>query len=75
MGYHLLRSLRRASVTRLMVAPSQCYLPKSLKAWGWAVQLYALRSRKSWGIGDLDDLSEFTRWSRQNLKTNFCPQW
>ena len=25
--------------------------------WGWAVQLYAARSRASWGIGDLDDLA------------------
>jgi 4-alpha-glucanotransferase len=33
------------------------------RAWGWAVQLYALRSRESWGIGDLADLRRFGRWA------------
>ncbi len=31
--------------------------------WGWAVQLYAARSRASWGIGDLDDLARLASWS------------
>jgi 4-alpha-glucanotransferase len=43
------------------VAPARCHLPPSLaaggRAWGWAVQLYAMRSRASWGIGDLEDLA------------------
>jgi 4-alpha-glucanotransferase len=34
------------------------------RAWGWAIQLYALRSKDSWGIGDLADLRLFARWSR-----------
>ena len=40
--------------------------PAPDRAWGWAVQLYALRSRTSWGIGDLADLSRFGRWARQS---------
>jgi 4-alpha-glucanotransferase len=31
--------------------------------WGWMVQLYALRSARSWGIGDLGDLREFVNWT------------
>ncbi len=38
--------------------------PAPDRAWGWAVQLYALRSRESWGIGDLADLRRFARWAR-----------
>ena len=33
------------------------------RAWGWAVQLYAARSKDSWGIGDLADLRRFGRWA------------
>jgi 4-alpha-glucanotransferase len=50
--------------SRLIVSPGTCFLPKDLRAWGWAVQLYALRSHSSWGMGDLADLERFGRWSR-----------
>jgi 4-alpha-glucanotransferase len=35
------------------------------RTWGWAIQLYALRSRDSWGIGDFADLRRFARWSKK----------
>src|SRR6202171_3222341 len=41
-----------------------CYAPPQ-RTWGWAIQLYALRSRDSWGIGDLGDLRRFGRWSKK----------
>jgi 4-alpha-glucanotransferase len=51
----------RGGETALVVAPGRCHLPPALaaggRAWGWAVQLYALRSRASWGVGDLADLA------------------
>ncbi|TVQ39638.1 MAG: 4-alpha-glucanotransferase [Wenzhouxiangella sp.] len=41
-------------------APANCFLPPSLRAgqrrWGISVQLYGLRSRSNWGIGDFGDL-------------------
>jgi 4-alpha-glucanotransferase len=45
----------------LVVAPAQ--LPKAPPTWGWQLQLYALHSAGSWGIGDLGDLREFVRWT------------
>src|ERR1700682_1038987 len=45
--------------------PSEPCAPPPERAWGWAIQLYALRSRQSWGVGDLADLRRFGRWSRR----------
>lgn len=48
---------------RLVVCPGRC--PEALGSrWGWAAQLYAARSRDSWGIGDLADLRRLTSWGR-----------
>jgi 4-alpha-glucanotransferase len=41
----------------------QC-APAPERAWGWAVQLYAVRSRSSWGIGDLADLRRLGAWAK-----------
>jgi 4-alpha-glucanotransferase len=65
LGYHELQGQETGELTRVIVAPGQCYLPEALKTWGWAVQLYAVRSRKSWGMGDLGDLATLARWSAQ----------
>ncbi|HEV2027438.1 MAG TPA: 4-alpha-glucanotransferase [Candidatus Dormibacteraeota bacterium] len=46
--------------------PDEPCAPPPKRAWGWAIQLYALRSRESWGIGDLADLRRFGRWSRRH---------
>src|SRR5712664_845609 len=55
---------RPPSIRRLKLPDEPC-APAPDRAWGWAVQLYALRSRDSWGIGDLADLRRFGRWSRR----------
>jgi 4-alpha-glucanotransferase len=62
-GYHKLYP-RGGSETLLVVSPGRCFLPDDLRAWGFAAQLYAARSRASWGIGDLADLSRLGRWTR-----------
>jgi 4-alpha-glucanotransferase len=45
----------------VVVAPPA--LEPAPRAWGWMLQLYALHSAGSWGIGDLGDLREFTTWT------------
>jgi 4-alpha-glucanotransferase len=42
----------------------RCYMPNWLenaRAWGIAIQLYAIRSEQNWGIGDFRDLAQFAR--------------
>ncbi|MGI8686478.1 MAG: 4-alpha-glucanotransferase, partial [Acidimicrobiales bacterium] len=63
LGYHRLVREDDGFVSRLVVAPPACHLPDGLHIWGWAVQLYAARSRASWGMGDLGDLARIGRWS------------
>src|SRR5262249_35008541 len=50
-------------VTRTTVLIAPPALPEPPRTWGWMVQLYALRSASSWGIGDLADLREFVSWT------------
>lgn len=45
----------------LVAAPPR--VPQAPTTWGWMLQLYALRSQRSWGIGDLGDLREFIDWT------------
>jgi 4-alpha-glucanotransferase len=49
---------------RYELAAGRCAPPPD-RAWGWAVQLYAMRSRESWGVGDFADLRHFAHWARR----------
>jgi 4-alpha-glucanotransferase len=62
-GYHRLR-LTDGTAAPLVVSPGRCFLPEDMTMWSWAVQLYALRSSESWGIGDFGDLARLGRWAR-----------
>ena len=45
----------------LIVTPPRLRAPDP--AWGWMLQLYALHSDRSWGVGDLDDLRAYVEWA------------
>ena len=45
----------------LVVVPRR--LPVAAPTWGWMLQLYALHSADSWGMGDLADLASLTLWA------------
>ena len=62
LGYHEIQR-RGGNAARLIVAPAVCHLPRAFRTWGWVIQLYAARSRRSWGIGDLADLRWLGRWA------------
>ena len=52
----------------LVIAPLRLELPAALQqdgaqSWGVMTQLYAMRSRRSWGTGDLADLADLGAWA------------
>ncbi len=60
LGWH--RLLVGDQDVTLVVVPAR--LPEPPETWGWMLQLYALHSADSWGMGDLGDLREFVRAGR-----------
>jgi 4-alpha-glucanotransferase len=68
LGYHRLvaSSGERRAECPLIITPSWVGLPAALgdhRAWGLALQLYSVRSARSWGVGDLADLADLTTWA------------
>ncbi|MCD9199213.1 4-alpha-glucanotransferase [Aeromicrobium wangtongii] len=59
LGWH--RIVTDEQDVTLIVAPER--MPDIHPTWGWMLQLYALRSEHSWGMGDFGDLAEFARRS------------
>ena len=43
----------------------------SERSWGFTVQLYSVRSKESWGHGDLRDLAELAAWSARDHGAGF----
>jgi 4-alpha-glucanotransferase len=59
----------RGDGATLLVAPPTC--PRPPRSWGWMVQLYGVRSRASWGMGDLGDLARLGCWSAAEAGAGF----
>lgn len=48
----------------LAVAPAKCYENAAVdngRLWGYALQLYAMKSKRNWGVGDFTDLKNFVK--------------
>jgi 4-alpha-glucanotransferase len=71
LGYHRVENLESGASNSIVVVPPACFLPVDLFGWGWALQLYALRSESSWGIGDVGDLNRFAHWAADH-DARFC---
>lgn len=62
------------AVATVLVAPQTIPLPAGLdrrRATGLAVQLYQLRSARSWGVGDLADMADLADWSARQLGADY----
>ena len=77
LGWHALEVSSGATTgsAPLVVTPDRLSLPASLgesgQRWGFMAQLYSVRSRASWGLGDLGDLEELLDWSGRDLGADF----
>ena len=75
LGWHTLHAEsgdRRAEAS-LVMTPARLD-PDSIagdRQWGFMAQVYATRSRESWGIGDLHDLATLASWSGRDLGAGF----
>ena len=68
LGWHRLevRSSGQVAGTVLVVTPARLTTAAELarrRAWGLMAQLYSVRSSRSWGIGDLNDLADLAALS------------
>ncbi len=82
MGYHTLHArvlgnngdiTSHADVT-LIAAPARIPLPQSVKEhhrWGFMTQMYSVRSKDSWGIGDYGDLRRLLKDAGEIGKADF----
>ena len=76
LGYHTIhaRAGARTASCALVVTPRWLGLPERMgegPSWGLAAQLYSVRSRQSWGVGDLTDLTDLAVWSGSELGADY----
>jgi 4-alpha-glucanotransferase len=61
-GYHRLHADDGESL--VISAPERCYEGDTGRAWGVFLPLYALRTGRDWGAGDLTDLGALLQWAQ-----------
>ena len=76
LGWHALKALSEDGLAEatLVVTPERLHPPAladGARLWGLMAQIYSVRSRRSWGIGDLADLADLVSWSGQALGADF----
>ncbi len=76
LGYHRLHIAPggREAETVLIVTPNWLGFPAAMgtkRIWGYATQLYSVRSKDSWEVGDLTDLADLATWSATQQFANY----
>lgn len=64
-GYHVLRVAAGEAAAQALVIATPWERPRDdgRRGWGVFLPLYALRSERSWGVGDFTDLAELAEWT------------
>ncbi len=71
-GYHNLKLVldNKLYSTSLVITPSRCYISPSIendkKVWGFPLQLYSVKSKRNWGVGDFTDLLNMIKFAKNN---------
>ena len=76
LGWHVIKALGDDGLSEsiLVVTPERLYPPPLAsgdRLWGLMAQIYSVRSRRSWGVGDLTDLADLAAWSGYELGADF----
>lgn len=76
LGWHLIEATTNGRRGRgyVVVTPQRAEVPADVRAhrpWGLTVQLYSLRSERSWGIGDLADLADLCALGKSRGDADF----
>lgn len=76
LGWHVIEAVTPGRRARgyVVVTPERLTVPESIRAvrpWGFMTQLYSLRSSRSWGVGDLGDLSELCSLAKIRAGADF----
>lgn len=76
LGWHVIKALGDGGLSEsvLVVTPERLHPPALVsgeRLWGLMAQIYSVRSRRSWGIGDLADLADLAAWSGHELGADF----
>lgn len=76
LGYHSVRFITQrdgrelVATQRRIVTPSRCVLPRDVlgeqRVFGLTANLYTLRSKSNWGVGDFTDLCSVAEWGAAN---------
>ncbi|MDN4479265.1 4-alpha-glucanotransferase [Demequina lignilytica] len=76
LGWHVVEAVSggRRGRGHIVIAPAQVEIDPAIRAarpWGLTVQLYSLRSERSWGVGDLADLADLCALGKARAEAEF----
>lgn len=76
LGWHVVEAQSNGRKARgyVVVTPARIELPAAVaqkRPWGLTVQLYSLRSVRSWGVGDLADLADLCALGKSRADADF----